>query len=130
MLNDMRLDIPSIISGLLHDTVEDTAVSLDGIRKEFGEEVAFLVDGVTKLNKIVFTSREDKQAENFRKMLVAMSKDIRVLLIKLADRLNNMRTIKSLSVKRRVAIAEETLDIYAPLANRLDTHYTWTSINY
>lgn len=119
ILNEMRLDIPSIIAGLLHDTVEDTHTSLEEIKKEFTEEIAFLVDGVTKLDKIVFTSREDKQAENFRKMLVAMSQDIRVLLIKLADRLNNMRTIRHLSPYKQLQIAQETLDIYAPLANRL-----------
>ncbi len=119
ILNEMNMDIPSIAAGLLHDTVEDTTVALKEIEKRFGAEIAFLVDGVTKLDKIVFTSREDKQAENFRKMIVAMSKDIRVILIKLADRLNNMRTIRYLAPNKRVEIAQETADIYAPLANRL-----------
>lgn len=119
ILNEMKLDLPSIIAGLLHDTVEDTETKLDTIRKEFSPEIAFLVDGVTKLDKIVFTSREDKQAENFRKMIMAMAQDIRVLLIKLADRLSNMRSIRYLSRKKQEEIAQETLDIYAPLANRL-----------
>lgn len=119
ILTQMKLDIPSIIAGFLHDTVEDTLTSLDEIKKDFGVEVAALVDGVTKLGKIKFSSVEEKQAENIRKMIMAMSKDIRVILIKLADRLNNMRTLNHLSEERRVKIAKETMDIYAPLANRL-----------
>lgn len=119
ILTQMKLDVPSIVAGLLHDTVEDTLTSLDEIKSNFGLEIASLVDGVTKLGKIKFASSEEKQAENFRKMIMAMSKDIRVLLIKLADRLNNMRTLQHLSEARRVKIAKETLDIYAPLANRL-----------
>ncbi len=119
ILTQMRLDIPSIVSGLLHDTVEDTLTSLDQIRDEFGAEIAHLVDGVTKLGKIRFASAAEKQAENFRKMIMAMARDIRVILIKLADRLNNMRTLNHLSEDKRLKIAKETQDIYAPLANRL-----------
>jgi len=119
ILTQMKLDVPSIAAGLLHDTVEDTLTSIDEIKRNFGLEVATLVDGVTKLGKIKFASAEEKQAENFRKMIMAMSQDIRVLLIKLADRLNNMRTLQHLPEDRRIKISRETMDIYAPLANRL-----------
>lgn len=119
ILAQMKLDVPSIASALLHDTIEDTGTSLEEIKKEFGPEIAHLVDGVTKLNKIQFSSAQEKQAENFRKMIMAMAKDIRVILMKLADRLNNMRTLEPLSEERRQDIAKETMDIYAPLANRL-----------
>jgi GTP pyrophosphokinase len=115
----MRLDVPSILAAFLHDCVEDTRTSLEEIRAGFGEDVAFLVDGVTKLSKVEYTSREARQAENFRKMLVAMARDIRVLLLKLADRLHNARTLEHLPEDRRQRIARETLDVYAPLANRL-----------
>ena len=118
-LADLKLDIPSIITGLLHDTVEDTDATLEEIEKIFGKDVAELVDGVTKLNKITFKTSEEKQAENFRKMVLAMSKDIRVILIKLCDRLNNMRTLEHLAPHKQKAISQETLDIYAPIANRL-----------
>ncbi len=118
-LAQMKLDVPSIVAGLLHDTVEDTGTSLDEIKKQFGPEITHLVDGVTKLSRIQFSSVEEKQAENFRKMIMAMAKDIRVILIKLADRLNNMRTLEHLSEERQQNIARETMDIYAPLANRL-----------
>ncbi len=119
ILAEMRLDVASIVTALLHDTVEDTVTTLEEIEQLFGEEVRNLVDGVTKLSKIKFTTSEEKQAENFRKMIMAMAKDIRVILIKLADRLHNMRTLEYLSEPKRVEIAKETMDIYAPIANRL-----------
>lgn len=120
ILAEMKLDTASIITGLLHDTVEDTEVSLDDISREFGEEVASLVDGVTKLTKIEYQSDQTRQAENFSKLLVAMSKDIRVLLVKLADRLHNMRTLQHIkSREKRLRISHETMDIYSPLAERL-----------
>jgi GTP pyrophosphokinase len=118
-LADLHLDIPSIVTGLLHDTVEDTHATLEQIEKEFGKDIAELVDGVTKLSKITFKTSEEKQAENFRKMILAMAKDIRVILVKLADRLNNMRTLEHLNPVKQKTIAQETLDIYAPIANRL-----------
>ncbi len=119
ILADLRLDAASVCAGLLHDVVEDTLATTDEIQKEFGTEVAELVDGVTKLSKINFTSKEDRQAENFRKMVVAMARDIRVLLIKLCDRLDNMRTLEHMTGEAQERIARETLEIYAPLANRL-----------
>src|SRR5450432_3132465 len=119
IITELKLDTASVCAGLLHDVVEDTLASTADIEREFGAEVAFLVDGVTKLSKINFTSKEDRQAENFRKMVVAMARDIRVLLIKLCDRLDNMRTLEHMSVEAKERIARETLDIYAPLANRL-----------
>ncbi len=118
-LAELQLDLPSIITGLLHDTVEDTHATLEQIEKDFGKDVAELVDGVTKLSKITFKTSEEKQAENFRKMIMAMAKDIRVILVKLADRLNNMRTLEHLAEAKQKIIAQETLDIYAPIANRL-----------
>ena len=123
ILTDLMIDPPTIAAGLLHDTVEDCeGITLDTIRTEFGEEVADLVDGVTKLNKLDFANREEAQAESLRKMILAMSRDIRVVLIKLADRLHNMRTLRFQPEDRRVAIARETLDIYAPLAHRLGVY--------
>jgi GTP pyrophosphokinase len=119
ILTQLRLDVDSVTTGLLHDTVEDTLTSLEEIRENFGEEIAQLVDGVTKISQISLQSSEDGQAENFRKMILAMVKDIRVILVKLADRLHNMRTLKYHSPKKQAEIAQETLDIYAPLANRL-----------
>jgi len=119
ILADLRLDADTLAAALLHDTVEDTEVTLDRVRAEFGEHVARLVNGVTKLGKIHMRSREEVQAENIRKMLVAMAEDIRVVLIKLGDRLHNMRTVDVLPLERRQRIARETLDIYAPLAHRL-----------
>lgn len=119
----LKLDISSIVTCLLHDTVEDTSTTLEEIEQRFGKEVCDLVDGVTKLSQVKFSSREEQQAENFRKMLLAMAKDIRVLLIKLCDRTHNMRTLGFLSESRRMRIAQETLDIYAPLAHRLGIHW-------
>jgi len=115
----LRMDCASIVAALLHDTVEDTLVTLDQIKEEFGDEIAFIVDGLTKISKLSFKSSEEVQAENIRKMIVAMAKDIRVIIIKLADRLHNLRTLNFLSEERRIKIAQETLDIFAPLANRL-----------
>jgi len=119
----LRLDVPSVATALLHDTVEDTDVTLQVIQTQFGKEIAELVDGVTKLNQINFSSRAEAQAENFRKMLLAMARDIRVLLIKLCDRLHNMRTLEFLSEARRTRIAQETLDIHAPLCHRLGIYW-------
>jgi GTP pyrophosphokinase len=119
ILTQLRLDVASVATGLLHDTVEDTLTSLKEVRENFGGEIAQLVDGVTKISQISLQSSEDGQAENFRKMILAMVKDIRVILVKLADRLHNMRTLKYHSPEKQAEIAQETLDIYAPLANRL-----------
>ncbi|NUP05811.1 MAG: bifunctional (p)ppGpp synthetase/guanosine-3',5'-bis(diphosphate) 3'-pyrophosphohydrolase [Polyangiaceae bacterium] len=119
IIADLKLDTASVCAGLLHDCVEDTLATVDDLESEFGEEVAFLVDGVTKLSKINFISREDRQAENFRKMVVAMARDIRVLLVKLCDRLDNMRTLDFMKAEAQDRIARETMEIYAPLANRL-----------
>jgi GTP pyrophosphokinase len=119
ILADMRLDPVAISAGLLHDIVEDTPNTIDKIRDLFGEEVAHVVEGVTKLSSLQFSSSEERQAESFRKMLLAMVDDIRVILVKLADRLHNMRTLHYLAEERRTRIAEETRDIYAPIANRL-----------
>ena len=123
LLTKLRLDSASVVTGLLHDTVEDTLATVDQIKELFGSEVAMMVDGVTKLAKMRFDTDEHKQAENFRKMLIAMAKDIRVILVKLADRLHNMHTLHHLREAKRVRIAQETLDIYAPLANRLGIHW-------
>ena len=123
ILADMRLDPVTVATGLLHDTVEDTYATEEELRKQFGEQVVDLVSGLTKLAKIEFQSQEEHQAENFRKMLVAMSKDIRILMIKLADRLHNMRTLEYMTEDARRRISVETLDIYAPLAHRLGVHW-------
>jgi len=119
ILAKLKLDMPSIAAGLLHDTIEDTLATDKELEEMFGKDVALIVDGVTKLSKIEFQSRVHKQAENTRKMILAMSKDIRVLLVKLADRLHNMRTLEYQKERKRIKIARETLDIYAPLASRL-----------
>lgn len=119
IITKLKLDVPSIVAGLLHDTMEDAGLKTAQIEKQFGQDVARLVDGVTKIGMIEFKTREEKQAENFRKMILSMSEDIRVILIKLADRLHNMRTLRYLPEHKQRRIAQETLDIYAPLANRL-----------
>jgi GTP pyrophosphokinase len=119
ILTQLRLDVASVATGLLHDTMEDTLTNIKEIQENFGEEIAQLVDGVTKISQISLRSSEEGQAENFRKMILAMVKDIRVILIKLADRLHNMRTLKHHSPEKQMEIAQETIDIYAPLAHRL-----------
>src|SRR5215216_3808325 len=119
ILADMRLDEVSVSTGLLHDVVEDTLVDLDTIRKYFGDEVTQLVDGLTKISQISNVSHEEQQAENVRKMLLAMVNDVRVVLVKLADRLHNMRTLQFLKPEKRRRIAQETLHIFAPIAHRL-----------
>lgn len=119
ILAQMNMDVDTVIGGLLHDTIEDTDATFDEIKELFGEDVAFIVEGVSKIGKIVFKSAEEKQAENFRKMLISMSKDVRVIIIKLADRLHNMRTLDFLADEKKKRIAQETMDIYAPLAHRL-----------
>src|SRR5712671_2861320 len=123
LLAQMKLDTASIITGLLHDTVEDTVATLDDIERLFGQEIGRLVDGVTKLSRIELQSDHTKQAENFRKLVLAMSEDIRVLLVKLADRLHNMQTLRYIKDDdKRRRIARETMDIYAPLAERIGMH--------
>src|SRR5881397_2638872 len=119
---ELRLDEQTIAAALLHDVVEDTDVKIDDVRAEFGDEVAQLVEGVTKLTRIQFRSREQAEAENYRKMIVAMAEDVRVILIKLADRLHNMRTIEYLGKQKQVQKAKEVLEVYAPLAHRLGIH--------
>ena len=119
ILVDLGLDAPTIAAALLHDVIEDTPVTAEDIKREFGEEILTLVSGVTKLDKIVFKSREDEEAENFRKIFIAMAKDIRVIIIKLADRLHNMRSLNFLSEERQKRMARETLEIFCPIAGRL-----------
>jgi GTP diphosphokinase / guanosine-3',5'-bis(diphosphate) 3'-diphosphatase len=123
ILADMKLDAATIISGLLHDTVEDTLTTIEQVREAFGNDVVFLVDGLTKISKITFGSQEERQAENFRKMMLAMSSDIRILLVRLADRIHNMRTLKFQPTDRQQYIAKETIELYAPLANRLGINW-------
>jgi GTP pyrophosphokinase len=119
IIAELKLDVASVCAGLLHDCVEDTSATIDQLSEQFGKEVAFLVDGVTKLGKLPYSTREEQQAENFRKMLLAMARDIRVILVKLCDRLDNMRSLNHLPPEKQERIAAETMQIYAPLANRL-----------
>ena len=128
ILTQLKLDVASVATGLLHDTVEDTLTTLKEIRENFGEEIAQLVDGLTKISQIFLRSTEEGQAENYRKMILAMVKDIRVILIKLADRLHNMRTLNYHSTEKQAEIAHETLDIYAPLAHRLGIDWVKTEL--
>src|ERR1041384_5355996 len=116
VLAEMKMDAVAVAAGLLHDSVEDTSVTIVDIRKEFGEQVAHIVEGVTKISQIDFATREEQQAENLRKMMLAMIDDIRVVLIKLADRLHNMRTLEHLTPERQQKIAKELLEIYGPIA--------------
>ena len=122
LLADMRLDCETLMAALLHDVIEDTETSREDLAERFGATVASLVEGVSKLDKLQFNSKEEAQAENYRKMIMAMVQDIRVILIKLADRTHNMRTIQHLRPDKRRRIARETLEIYAPLAHRLGMH--------
>ena len=119
ILAGWRLDSQTLTAALLHDVVEDTAITRHDIGAKFGEPVAQLVDGVSKLDKMEFRSQQEAQAENFRKMLLAMSRDVRVMLIKLADRLHNMRTLDAVLPAKRMRVARETMEIYAPISNRL-----------
>ncbi len=119
ILSTLGLDDATICAALMHDLLEDTDITLDDLKQDFSEEIAEMVNGVTKLGKINYVSAEEEQVENYRKMFLAMGKDIRVILIKLADRLHNMRTLKYLKRDRQIANAKETLELYAPLANRL-----------
>ena len=121
ILADIGLDDSTICAALLHDVVEDTKVTHADIRQEFGNEIAEMVEGVTKLGSVQFASIEEQQVEDYRKMFLAMGKDIRVIIIKLADRLHNLRTLKYLKRDRQIANAKETMELYAPLANRLRT---------
>ena len=123
ILAGMRLDYETLTAALLHDTIEDTSVTYKDVEQRFGKSVAELVDGVSKLDKLKFQDKKEAQAENFRKMIMAMVQDIRVILIKLADRTHNMRTLGALRPDKRRRIARETLEIYSPLAHRLDIHH-------
>ena len=133
ILTPLHIDAQAIIAALLHDVVEDTEVTTEQVAEKFGKPVAELVDGLSKLDKIQFETREDAQAENFRKMLLAMARDVRVILIKLADRLHNMRTLDSMARDKRERIARETMEIYAPIANRLglnDLHHELQDLSF
>ena len=125
---ELKLDIASLCASMLHDVVEDTDTTLEELRERFGDEVVFLVDGLTKLSQLKFNTREERQAENFRKMIIAMSRDIRVILIKLCDRVHNMRTLEHMPRKKQELISQETIDIYAPLANRLGIGWIKTEL--
>ncbi len=128
ILADMKMDVPSIAAGLLHDTIEDTPTTIEDIKGIFSDEIAFIVESLTKLSKVEFKTKKEEQAENFRKMLLAMSEDVRVILIKFADRLHNMRTLQHLPENKQQRIAAETIEIYAPLANRLGMGWLRTEL--
>jgi guanosine-3',5'-bis(diphosphate) 3'-pyrophosphohydrolase len=128
ILTKMKLDVATVATGLLHDTIEDTLTTLEELKEHFGDEIAHLVDGVTKISQMSFQTREEQQAENFRKMVLAMVKDIKVILIKLADRLHNMRTLHFLDPQKQGEIAQETLEIFAPIANRLGIDWIKTEL--
>ena len=119
ILADLKLDLTCIVAGLLHDVLEDTLTTREAVEEHFGKDIAHVVEGLTKISRITFNSKEQQQAESFRKMMLAMVDDIRVVLVKLADRLHNMRTLEHLSPRQQERIARETLEIYAPIANRL-----------
>jgi GTP pyrophosphokinase len=119
ILTQMKMDVVSVVTGLLHDTIEDTGTELSQIERLFGKDTANIVDGVTKIGRMQFSSTEEAQAENMRKMILAMATDIRVIIVKLADRLHNMRTLGFQPPEKQQTIARETLDIYAPLAGRM-----------
>src|SRR6266513_3186363 len=128
ILSQWRIDAPGLAAALLHDVMEDTSVTKREIESSFGKPVADMVDGVSKLDQIEFQSREELQAENFRKMLLAMAQDVRVILIKLADRLHNRRTLDAMAPAKRTRTARETLDIYAPIAHRLGLNQTYREL--
>ena len=128
ILADMKLDAATLVTGILHDTVEDTLATQEQIEEAFGKEVSFLVDGLTKISKITLGNQEERQAENFRKMILAMSTDIRILLVRLADRIHNMRTLEFQTPDRQLYISKETLELYAPLANRLGINWMKTEL--
>src|SRR4030042_6857210 len=123
ILADLELDQVSIISAILHDVIEDTDYSLEAAKKDFGQKIANIIDGVTKLDKIVFTRKEEQQVKKIRKMVIAMSEDVRIILVKLADRLHNMRTLYPLDKEKRHIISTETLEVYAPIAHRLGIYH-------
>src|SRR5512145_506581 len=133
ILAPLHIDVQAIIAALLHDVVEDTDITTEQLAEKFGKPVAELVEGLSKLDRLNFETREDAQAENFRKMLLAMARDVRVILIKLADRLHNMRTLESMDADKRERIGRETMDIYAPIANRLglnDLHHELQDLSF